>query len=121
MNNLKTARRSRMGIKLLRILMTICSLGAEWSDASKIPVDEIVEEWRSRSSRGRYEHAMWTAAGLEEPRSRWEKQEGREPTWAAEEHGARAFEGDEAMDNLRARTRSGSERTRSSALPRITS
>ena len=47
-----------MGIKLLRILMTICSLGAEWSDASKIPVDEIVEEWRSRSSRGRYEHAM---------------------------------------------------------------
>ena len=46
MNNLKTARRSRMGIKLLRILMTICSLGAEWSDASKIPVDEIVEEWR---------------------------------------------------------------------------
>ena len=36
MNNLKTARRSRMGIKLLRILMTICSLGAEWSDASKI-------------------------------------------------------------------------------------
>ena len=45
---------------------------------------------------------MWTAAGLEEPRSRWEKQEGREPTWAAEEDGARAFEGDEAMDNLRA-------------------
>ena len=45
---------------------------------------------------------MWTAAGLEEPRSRWEKQEGREPTLAAEEHGARAFEGDEAMDNLRA-------------------
>ena len=59
-----------MGIKLLRILMTICSLGAEWSDASKIPVDEIVEEWRSRSSRGRYEHAMWTAAGLEEERNR---------------------------------------------------
>ena len=91
--------------------------GTRSPDASKIPVDEIVEEWRSRSSRGRYEHAMWTAAGLEEPRSRWEKQEGREPTWAAEEHGARAFEGDEAMDNLRARTRSGSERTRSSALP----
>ena len=95
--------------------------GTRSPDASKIPVDEIVEEWRSRSSRGRYEHAMWTAAGLEEPRSRWEKQEGREPTLAAEEHGARAFYGDEAMDNLRARTRSGSERTRSSALPRITS
>ena len=44
--------------------------GTRSPDASKIPVDEIVEEWRSRSSRGRYEHAMWTAAGLEEPRSR---------------------------------------------------
>ena len=29
MNNLKTARRSRMGNQLLRILMTICSLGSE--------------------------------------------------------------------------------------------
>jgi hypothetical protein len=77
--------------------------GTRSPDASKIPVDEIVEEWRSRSSRGRYEHAMWTAAGLEEPRSRWEKQEGREPTCGpAEEDGARAFEGDETMDNLRA-------------------
>ena len=76
--------------------------GTRSPDASKIPVDEIVEEWRSRSSRGRYEHAMWTAAGLEEPQSRWEKKEGREPTWAGEEDGARAFEGDEAMDNLRA-------------------
>ena len=71
-------------------------------DASKIPVDEIEEEWRSRSSKGRYEHAMWTAAGLEEPQSRWEKKEGLEPTWAGEDDGARAFEGDEAMDNLRA-------------------
>ena len=53
--------------------------GTRSPDASKIPV----EEWRSRSSRGRYKHAMWTAAGLEEPRSRWEKQEGREPTWAS--------------------------------------
>ena len=77
--------------------------GTRSPDASKIPVDEIVEEWRSRSSRGRYEDAMWTAAGLEEPRSRWEKQEGREPTCGpAEEDGARAFEGDETMDNLRA-------------------
>ena len=30
MNNLKTARRSQMGNELLRILMTICSLGEEW-------------------------------------------------------------------------------------------
>ena len=47
MNNLKTARRSLMGNLLLRTL--------------------IVEEWRAQSSRGRYESAMWRAAGLEEP------------------------------------------------------
>ena len=66
MNLLKTARRSRMGNLLLRTLMTICELGDDWKDAAKIPVDEIVEEWRSQSSRGRYEAAMWRAAGLEE-------------------------------------------------------
>merc|ERR1712226_787788 len=67
MNNLKTARRSQMGNELLRILMIICSLGAEWKeDPSKIPVDEIAEVWRSESKRGRYEAAMWKAAGLEE-------------------------------------------------------
>ena len=102
MNNLKTAKRSRMGSKLLRILMTLCSLGAEWCDASKIPVDEIVEEWRSRSDRGRYEHAMWKAAGLEEPSGRWQQEQQGGATWTGEEDGARAFEGDEAMDNLRA-------------------
>ena len=67
MNNLKTARRSTMGNLLLRTLMTICELGKEWADPSKIPVDEIVEEWRAQSKRGRYESAMWRAAGLEEP------------------------------------------------------
>ena len=67
MNNLKTARRSQMGHMLLRILMTICSHGQEWMDASKIPVDKIIEVWREQSSRGRYEHAMWKEAGLEEP------------------------------------------------------
>ena len=55
-----------MGDELLRILMTICSLGEEWEDPSQIPVEEIVEEWRSQSSRGRYEAAMWRAAGLQE-------------------------------------------------------
>ena len=55
MNNLKTARRSLMRNLLLRILMTICELGKEWADPSRIPVEEIVEEWRSQSSRGRYE------------------------------------------------------------------
>ena len=67
MNNLKTARRSRMGNLLLRALMTICELGADWEDPSKILVDEIVEEWRAQSKRGRYESAMWRTAGLEEP------------------------------------------------------
>ena len=55
MNNLKTARRSLMGNLLLHILMTIGELGTEWSDPSMIPVDEIVEEWRVQSKRGRYE------------------------------------------------------------------
>ena len=70
MNNLKTTRRSRMGNLLLRTLMTICELGDDWKDAAKIPVNEIVEEWRSQSARGRYESAMWRAAGLEEPNAR---------------------------------------------------
>jgi hypothetical protein len=65
MNNLKTARRSRMGNELLRILMTINTLGSEWKDPAKIPVDKIIEEWRSSSDKGRYEAAMWQAAGLE--------------------------------------------------------
>ena len=67
MNNLKTARRSRMADVLLRTLMTICTLGKEWADPTKIPVDKIAEEWRSQSSKGRYESAMWREAGLEEP------------------------------------------------------
>ena len=67
MNNLKTARRSAMGDELLRILMTICSLGKKWSDPSKITVDKIIEVWREQSLRGRYEHVMWSEAGLQEP------------------------------------------------------
>ena len=69
MNNLKTARRSNMGDTLLRMLMTICSLGSEWADPSKIPVDEIIEEWRSGCQRNRYEGAMWSRAGLEEAKA----------------------------------------------------
>ena len=57
MNNLKTARRSSMKKVLL---MTICSLGAEWKDPTKIPVKEIIEEWRAQSSRGRYESQGWS-------------------------------------------------------------
>ena len=66
MNNLKTARRSRMNTELLRVLMAVCQLGADWrADPNKIPVDEIVEEWRAQSSRGRYEAAMWKAAAMD--------------------------------------------------------
>jgi hypothetical protein len=43
----------------MRLLMTICSLGAEWKDPSKIPVKEI-EEWWAQSSRGRYESQVWS-------------------------------------------------------------
>ena len=43
----------------MRLLMTICSLGAEWKDPSKIPVKEIIEEWWAQSSRGRYESQVW--------------------------------------------------------------
>lgn len=64
MNNLKTARRSNMSTMLLRTLMVICELGQEWrEDPSQIPVEEIVEEWRSQSSKGRYESAMWRRGG----------------------------------------------------------
>ena len=42
MNNLKTARRSRMSDDLLRTLMMICTLGKAWADPTKIPVDKIV-------------------------------------------------------------------------------
>ena len=61
-----------MGNLLLRTLMTICELGkqAGWEDPTKIPVDEIVEEWRAQSEKGRYESAMWRAAGLEEPNAK---------------------------------------------------
>ena len=69
MNNLKTARRSLMGNLLLRMLMTIGELGKEWIDPTKIPVEEIVEEWRTQSKKGRYEGAMWKKAGLEQPRA----------------------------------------------------
>ena len=54
MNNLKTAKRSRMGKVLLRLMMTVCELGQECKDPSKILVEIIIEEWRAQSKRGRY-------------------------------------------------------------------
>ena len=64
MNMLKTAKRSKMGTILLRLLMTICTLGAEWKDPSKIPVKAIIEEWRDQGARGRYEGVQWQAEAL---------------------------------------------------------
>ena len=54
MNLLKTARRSKMGPRLLRTLMVICSLGDEWKDPTKIPVSEIIDVWREPCAKGRY-------------------------------------------------------------------
>ena len=45
---------------------------------------------------------MWKAAGLEEPRGCWQQQQEGEATWVGDGDGARRFEDDEAMDNLRA-------------------
>ena len=54
MNLLKTAKRSTMVNELLRILMTVCSLGkaAGWDDPTKIPIEDIIELWREQSSKG---------------------------------------------------------------------
>ena len=65
MNLLKTARRSLMGAKLLRMSMVICMLGAEWKDPSIIPVEEIIDIWRSESKRGRYEGSIWQEHALQ--------------------------------------------------------
>jgi hypothetical protein len=94
MNNTKTALRSQMGNLLLRTLMTICDLGKEWADPSQIPVAEIMEEWRSQSAKGRYESAMWRAAGLEEPGQR-QRSEGQGRAAGREED-------EEEVDNLAA-------------------
>ena len=68
MNSLKSAKRSRMGNELLRILMVICSLGGkQWKDdPASIPVERILSEWRAQSSRGRYEGAQWSADALQD-------------------------------------------------------
>ena len=49
---------------LLCLLMTICELGKEWKDPTKIPVAAIIEEWRDQSKRGRYEGAVWRTDAL---------------------------------------------------------
>ena len=35
----------------------------DWKD----PVNKIIAEWRTQGEKGRYEAAMWRAAGLEPP------------------------------------------------------
>jgi hypothetical protein len=69
MNLLKTKKRSCMRNELLRDLMTVCELGKDWKDPSKIPVKAIIKEWRnqSQSKRGRYEGAVWRASALDPP------------------------------------------------------
>jgi hypothetical protein len=65
MNLLKTAKRSTMVNELLRILMTVCSLGkdAGWDDPTKIPIEDIIELWREQSSKGEYANSLyWGAA-----------------------------------------------------------
>jgi hypothetical protein len=65
MNLLKTTKRSTMGNELLRILMTVCSLGkdAGWDDPTKIPIEDIIELWREQSSKGEYANSLyWGAA-----------------------------------------------------------
>ena len=62
---------------MLRLLMVVCTLGAEWKDPEKIPVKDFINIWRSQSTvrvrakRGRYEGEIWKAHML---RSRWRDQ-----------------------------------------------
>jgi hypothetical protein len=45
--------------------MTICTLGAEWKDPTKIPVEEIIDNWREESKGGRYlNKLLWGAQAL---------------------------------------------------------
>ena len=69
MNLLKTAKRSTMVNELLRILMTVCSLGkdAGWDDPTKIPNSpsktSCIELWREQSSKGEHANSLyWGAA-----------------------------------------------------------
>ena len=50
------------GKPLLRMLMTICSLGEESKDPAKIPVKKIIEERRAQSGRSRLVLAPRTRA-----------------------------------------------------------
>uniref|UniRef100_A0A7S0LME5 Uncharacterized protein n=1 Tax=Coccolithus braarudii TaxID=221442 RepID=A0A7S0LME5_9EUKA len=59
MNLLKTAKRSQMGTTLLRMLMTINTLGAHWKDPKQIPAARILAIWRTNSERGRYNSRIW--------------------------------------------------------------
>ena len=66
MNRLQTKVRNIMGILLLQMSMTICTLGKEWQhDSSKIPIDDILKVWRENKKKGRYEDkALWSIESL---------------------------------------------------------
>ena len=73
MNLLKTAKRSRMGTHLLRMLMTICTLGEVWKDPSQIPASDIVDLWREQASSGRFANPyIWGAEALLDARAQME-------------------------------------------------
>ena len=67
MNKLKTAARSKMGNALLRMLMVISLLGAEWKHPANIPVCKIIDLWREESKKGRYEGELWASHMLSVP------------------------------------------------------
>ena len=47
------------------MLMTICTLGAEWKDPTKILVEEIIDIWREESKGGRYlNKLLWGGQAL---------------------------------------------------------
>ena len=68
MNALKSAARSVLGLELLRDLMTIGTLGQEWStEPASIPVDKVIQQWRENSQKGRYENTLlWGTQALQE-------------------------------------------------------
>ena len=88
MNMLKTAKRSRMGIPLLRMLMKICTLGEVWKDPSQIPASDIVDLWREQASSGRFANSyIWGAEALLDARAQmWRPPKHRDVSYMCQLH-----------------------------------
>ena len=56
-----------MGILLLQMSMTICTLGKPWEDdPESIPVEEIIKIWREKKTKGRYTNkVLWSLQSLQ--------------------------------------------------------